>query len=136
MLRGITSCNVDGFVTGFVPVFSGFVLLGITTIITLKVVLMVQQITRQSKSSLLPLQHQDIAVGSTTAIMRSPSDQSLYKRYMSAREPALTPIPTPRSPGIKDPFEAFRPSSPSTVASSEEVALQLPQSVPRSQEEA
>lgn len=142
MLRGITSCNVEGFVMGFTPVFSGFALLGLITIITLKVVLMVQQIIKQSKVPVLPMSNADIATGTTTAIMRSPSDPTLYKRYMTAREPSLAHIPsTPRSPGLKSPFDAFRPSSPSTVASSEEaqVQLQLPQSLqgpPLQQEEA
>ena len=77
MLRGITSCNIEGFTMGFTPVFGGFVLLGLATIVTLKVVLMVQQILRHSKTPILPLQHQDTAVGTTTAIMRSPSDPVL-----------------------------------------------------------
>ncbi len=131
MLRGLANCSTDGFIMGFTPVFSGFVLTGLALIITLKVVLLVQQIMRQSKAPILPISNMDVATGATTAIMRSPSDSTLYKRYMAAREPSLTPISsTPRSPGLKSPFEAFRPSSPVTVASSEEqVQLQLPQSL-------
>jgi hypothetical protein len=133
MLRGITNCDVEGFTTGFVPVFSGFALTGVALIITLKVILMVQQIVKQSKGvALLPISHHDIAIGATTAIQRSPSDPTLYKRYMTAREPPLSPggLVTPRS-GLKSPFESFRPSSPSTVASSEreEVQLELPKAI-------
>ncbi len=133
MLRGITSCSIEGFATGFTPVFGGFVLTGLAIIITLKVILMVQQIVKQSKANVLPLSKYDVAVGSTTAIQRSPSDPTLYKRYMTAREPPLSPAAmiTPRS-ALKSPFEGFRPSSPSTSASSEreeQVLLELPQEV-------
>jgi hypothetical protein len=104
--------NIDDFITGFTPIFGGFLLTGLTLIITLNVVLMVQQ----NKTNVLPMQHQDLAVGSTTAIM-------LSKRYMSIREPPLTPVPTPQSQGLKGPFEGFRPSSPDSEPSLE---LQLP----------
>jgi hypothetical protein len=135
---------MDGFAVGFMPVFSGFAFMGLSIIIILKVVLMVQQIMRQSKTPILPMSQTDIATGATTAIMRSPSDSTLYKRYMTAREPAFVQTPsTPRSQGLKSPFESFRPSSPATVASSEEVLgchqvqLQLPLEIqPRPQEEA
>jgi hypothetical protein len=127
MLRGIANCSVEGFTTGFVPVFGGFVLTGLALIITLKVVLMVQQIMKQSKGAILPISTFDVAVGATTSIQRSPSDSTLYKRYMTPREPHLSPTPlsTPRS-ALKSPFEGFRPSSPSTVASLGEVQLELP----------
>lgn len=129
MFRELTNCSTDEFSMGFLPVFSGFAFTGLAIIIILKVILMVQQI---SKAPILPISNADVASGTTTAIMRSASDQMLYKRYMVAREPAFVQTPsTPRSPGLKSPFELFRPSSPATAASSAEVLsyqvqLQLP----------
>lgn len=82
--------------------FVSFAGLSILIMVAFKLIVTLNAIANASKQAILPTDIYDLrAAGNSSAIARSPSDVTLSKRYMTAREPAVngfrSPPPTPSS---------------------------------------
>lgn len=109
MLRG-SFCQTES------SAFTALMVIGIFLIAALKTATLITNYrVLQNQKTILPTTHD---TGSSTGIQRSPSEITLSKRYMSAREPHT---PSMRSP----------PPTPSSAApllfSQEDIKLRMPQ---------
>lgn len=110
MLRG---CPTSADFYSVAPILA----LALLIVLTLKVIRTLNVIT--SQPNILPKDVKDLeAAGVSTAIARSPSDSTLAKRYMSAREPPVT--------GYRSQPPTPTPSSELSFASGQEEAFRLP----------